>query len=56
MKVGTKVIMVNCPEAKKYKGRIWTTRSEPWEGCGTKLVLLEGYRGGFDVSRLKEVG
>lgn len=55
MKKGTKVIMVDCPEAEKYKGKIWVTRSEPWECCGSEVVLLEGYRGGFDVSKLKEL-
>ena len=54
MKKGTKVIMVDCPEAEKYTGRIWTTRSEPWKCCGSEVVLLEGYSGGFDVSKLKE--
>ncbi len=55
MKIGTKVIMVNCAEAEKYLGKVWVTRSEPWDCCGSKVVLLEGKSGGFDVSCLKEV-
>lgn len=55
MKIGTKVRMVNCLEAEEHKGQIWVTRSEPWEMCGSMVVLLEGKRGGFDVSRLEVV-
>ena len=56
MKIGTKVKMVNCAEAEKYKDRVWTTRSEPWQiGSGEWLVLLEGKSGGFDVECLEEV-
>ena len=56
MKIGTVVIMVNCAEADKYKGRKWVTRSEPWTlGHGDEIVLLEGYRGGFAVRCLQEV-
>jgi len=55
MPIGTKVIMVNCFEAEKYQGKVWTVASEPWQCCGAKLVLLEGFRGGFDVKRLKKV-
>jgi hypothetical protein len=55
MKVGTKVIMTNCLEAEKYKDRIWITRSEPWKiSCGERLVLLEGFSGGFAVKYLEE--
>jgi hypothetical protein len=53
MKIGTKVKMVNCLEAKEYGDKIWVTRSEPWEVCGSWVVLLEGKRGGFDVSKLE---
>lgn len=55
MKIGTKVVMVNCREAEKYSGKVWTTLSEPWECCGAELVLLEGYFGGFAVNCLKVV-
>lgn len=53
--IGTRVRMVNCPEAKKYGDKVWTTRSDPWEMCGSQVVLLEGYRGGFDTSCLEVV-
>jgi len=55
MKTGTKVKMVNCAEARKYPDKIWTTRSEPWEMCGTMVVLLEGKSGGFAVDCLEVV-
>lgn len=53
--VGTKVRMINCFEATKYKGQLWVTRSEPWKACGSQLVLLEGKSGGFDTSCLEVV-
>lgn len=55
MKIGTKVIMKNCAEVEKYAGRIWTTRSEPWDCCGTEVVLLEGKAGGFATDCLEIV-
>lgn len=45
---GTPVFVVN------DLGRVWRTktRSMPWAlGCGTKVVLLEGKSGGYDVER-----
>lgn len=53
--IGTKVRMINCFEATKYKGQEWITRSEPWKACGSLLVLLEGRTGGFDTSCLEVV-
>lgn len=54
MKIGTKVKMVNCYEAKKYPGKVWVTRSESWElGHGQKVVLLEGKSGGFSLDCLE---
>lgn len=53
--IGTKVRMVNCCEAEKYGDKVWTTRSEPWEMCGSQVVLLEGKSGGFDTSCLEVV-
>jgi len=55
MKVGTKVKMVNCIEAEENEGKVWVTRSEPWAVCGSTVVLLEGKRGGFDISCLQVV-
>jgi hypothetical protein len=49
--------MVNCLEAENFKGRIWTTISEPWKiGKKEWVVLLDGYRGGFAVNYLEVVG
>ena len=54
--VGTKVKMNNCLEAEKYKYRVWTTISEPWQlGDGEWLVALDGFRGGFAVRCLEFV-
>ncbi len=53
MKPGDRVIMVDCAEADKNAGRVWTVRSEPWDVCGTPCVLLDGYRGGFAVDCLR---
>lgn len=56
MKPGDKVIMVDCYEAKKYAGRIWTVKSEPWAlGHGAMVVKLEGFSGGFSVNCLRKV-
>ncbi len=55
MTIGTKVRMVNCLEAERYKDKIWTTRSEPWMLCGSKVVLLEGKSGGFATEFLEIV-
>jgi len=53
MPVGTKCVMVNCAEAELHKGKVWETRSEPWQlGHGAWVVLLEGYCGGFLVDKL----
>ena len=55
--IGTKVKMVNCLEAEKYEGRVWITASEQWKipSGGKRLVLLEGFRGGFSVECLQKV-
>jgi len=55
MKPEDKVVMVNCHEASIYKDKVWTVRSKPWNLCGTKVVLLEGYVGGFDISCLNKI-
>lgn len=52
---GKKARIVNCPEAVIYKDKIWTMRSEPWNLCGTQVVLLEGIAGGFDINCLEIV-
>ena len=55
MKIGEKVKMVNCAEARMNPDKIWVVKSEPWEISGTKCVLLEGKRGGFDVGCLVKI-
>ena len=57
IKIGDKVVMnSNYAVNEENKGRIWTVRSEPWEGCGTIVVLLEGKSGGYAVDGLDVVG
>lgn len=50
-----RVAMINCYETEEYADRVWTVESEPWECCGSEIVLLEGKSGGFDTSRLRKV-
>lgn len=53
---GDKVVMNNCAEANKYRQKVWTCRSDEWALLdGTKVVLLEGFSGGFAVEHLKAV-
>ncbi|QDA30233.1 hypothetical protein [Paenibacillus polymyxa] len=57
MKPGYQVIMQNCYEARKEKNKdkVWTVNSEPWELCGSEVVLLDGYNGGFATKFLRVV-
>lgn len=53
MKIGDKVIMNdNYYVSEGNKERIWTVCSEPWNLCGTEVVLLEGKSGGYAVDGL----
>lgn len=54
---GEKVVKHTCREASnpKYAGKVWTTRSEPWDLCGSEVILLEGFSGGFATEYLKRV-
>jgi hypothetical protein len=48
--------MVNCLEATNHEYQHdWVTASEPWELCGSWVVLLEGFRGGFSLDKLEKV-
>lgn len=55
LKSGEEVMMVNCEEALKNKDKVWVTRSESWDLCGTEVILLVGKSGGFDTSKLERV-
>jgi len=57
LKPGDKVVMHTCLKARneKYKDKIWTVNSEPWDLCGSEVVLLEGFRGGFATEYLKKI-
>lgn len=54
---GDKVVMHTCLEAElpKYKDKVWTVASEPWNLCGSEVVLLDGFRGGFATEYLKKI-
>lgn len=41
--------------SEENRGRVWTVCSEPWNCCGTMVVLLEGKSGGYAVDGLELV-
>ena len=52
IKIGDRVIMNNkYLVSEKDKGKTWTVRSNPWNCCGTIVVLLEGKSGGYAIVR-----
>lgn len=56
LKIGDKVTMNNKYfVSEENRGKIWTVRSDPWDCCGTLVVLLEGKRGGYAVDGLDVV-
>ena len=56
LKIGDKVVMNDkYSVSEKNKGVVFTVRSEPYNCCGTMVVLLENYRGGYAVDGLTKV-
>lgn len=56
LKVGDKVVMNDKYRVnEENKGKVWTVRSEPWDCCGTIVVLLKGKSGGYAVDGLTKV-
>lgn len=56
MKIGTKVVMINCVEADENRDKVWITCSKPWTlGHGEEVVKLKGKAGGFATSCLRVV-
>jgi hypothetical protein len=55
LKRGDKVVMHTCLEAEHYDGKIWTVSSKPWNLCGSEVVLLDGFSGGFATEYLQKV-
>ncbi len=56
LKIGDKVIMVNCGEAEFYKNKVWFCRTDSYPSkYGTKeeLVFLKDFSGCFRVDCLK---
>lgn len=41
--------------SKAEEGKVFEVRSEPYNICGTKCVLLEGKTGGYAVDGLTEI-
>lgn len=53
LEIGDKVVMNNkYYVSEENKGKVWIVRSEPWECCGTLVVLLEGRSSGYAVDGL----
>ena len=56
LKIGDKVVMNDKYRVfEENKGRVFTVRSEPYKCCGTMVVLLENYTGGYAVDGLTKV-
>lgn len=56
MKIGDKVVMNDKYHvSEKNKGRIFEVRSEPWNICGSMVVKLKDYCGGYAVDGLDVV-
>jgi hypothetical protein len=57
LKVGDEVVMHTCIEAKnqKYHGMVWKVTSSPWMLCGSEVVMLEGFSGGFATQYLQKI-
>ena len=53
---GDKVVMHTCSEStlEKYKDKVFTCMSEPWDLCGSEVILIDGVRGGFATEYLKK--
>jgi hypothetical protein len=54
---GDKVVMHTCSESTldKYKNKVFTCVSEPWNLCGSEVIMLDGVKGGFATEYLKKV-
>lgn len=56
IKIGDRVTMNNNYfVSEKDKNKIWTVRSNPWNCCGTIVVLLEGKSDGYAIDGLNVV-
>lgn len=56
IKIGDRVVMNDKYfVSKENKEKIWTVRSNPWNCCGTTVVLLEGKSGGYAIDGLNVV-
>lgn len=57
LKEGNKVVMHTCAESRmeKYKDKVFTCTSDPWEMCGSEVIMLDGVRGGFATEFLRKV-
>lgn len=54
LKTGDQVVMVNCVEALKYPGKLWTI-AHPFDPDKDKVVWLEGFRGSFFADMVMKV-
>lgn len=53
LKKGDKVIMHTCLEAEKHEGKIWVCRTDEYEICGSRVVMLGRV---IDCLELKQEG
>lgn len=54
--IGDKVVMNDKYYVSKAdRNKVWTVRSDPWNCCGTIVVLLEGKSGGYAIDGLNVV-
>lgn len=57
LKIGDEVVMNDkYVVSEKNKGKSFIVASEPWNCCGTMVVKLNGYSGGYAVDGLSKVG
>lgn len=54
--VGDEVVMHTCAESRleKYKDKVFRCMSDPWNLCGSEVILLDGVRGGFATEFLRK--
>lgn len=55
LKPGDQVMMINCPEARKHQGVVWTVESVPFTLCRRLVVMLKGYHDCVNVEKLGRV-
>lgn len=56
LNIGVKVVMNDRYDVNETRrGKVFTVMSRPFDICGTKCVLLDGYSGGYAIDGLTKV-